>query len=95
MWVSTWPYNNGCLAGCQHSLAHILHIRGVDNAQHMCHLWAMSDDQKSEVVAVRDVRVPLMMSADERARIQAAAVKAGLSLSAFLRTKALEASDGG
>ncbi len=39
----------------------------------------------------RDQRIPVLLTKGERDRIQAAADKAGLGISTFIRVKALEA----
>ena len=39
----------------------------------------------------RDERIPVLLTKDERERIQAAADKVGLGISTFIRAKALEA----
>jgi len=39
----------------------------------------------------RDARIPVLLTADERERLQVAADRAGLGLSTFIRVKALEA----
>ena len=41
----------------------------------------------------RDERIPVLLTKSERDRIQAAANKAGLGISTFIRVKALEALD--
>lgn len=43
----------------------------------------------------RNERIPLLLTADERERLQAAADKVGLGLSTYIRVKALEATDAG
>ena len=42
----------------------------------------------------RDERIPVLLTKAERDRLQAAANKAGLGISTFIRVKALEAIDG-
>ncbi len=39
----------------------------------------------------RDERIPVLLTKDERDKLQAAADKVGLGLSTFIRVKALEA----